>query len=632
MNCKSVLAAALAASVLAGCAGGANAGLTPQAAPAGRQASGHKKVKVVLRVRVPKKARRPHKHGRYVSPATQSVKVVITNASPPVDVVDVADLTPTSTGCSSTLADLLCELTVSLAPATGYAATVTTYDQTHGNGNVLSTGQNLDFDVTAGTNNEIDMTLSGVPASIVVLPGSGRSRLDENGSIDIIGTAASRLFVEALDADHQFIVGPGAPSFSVSQVSGFTTTIVQPGATTPNAFTVQPPPAYTSGKATFTVQAAFASGMDGCAQTGAVCSTSFSIAMLQVTAVANATSVYLYETASGSAIATVTAPGAVNGIAFDRSGNLYVSNCGANCGAGGSDALLEYAPPYTGSALSNANGIVHPEGVATDSSGNVYVANDPTLVAAGTDNVAVFAAGYKSTDAPAKTITNTINQPGALAIDPLNNLFVANVTGNTITGYAQAYTSGVPTYSMTTAGHPGPLAVDASGNVYAGVPSANEVQKFYGYSAVQNGATPYSCTGGSGAGQCGNGITVNPRNVSTTLCNGCTVYTPASIVTLPTSGNSPYGYSFAVANSTLNSNTSVYNVYVYSNATNAPALSKTISSGVATPFAVALDGSNNLFVANNTANTVTKYNAGSYSLAGTFTNSVAAPTTLAILP
>jgi hypothetical protein len=52
------------------------------------------------------------------------------------------NLTPTSAGCSSTLASTQCVLTLALAPGS-YSVVATTYDHLNAGGNVLSSAQNV---------------------------------------------------------------------------------------------------------------------------------------------------------------------------------------------------------------------------------------------------------------------------------------------------------------------------------------------------------------------------------------------------------------------------------------------------------------------------------------------------------
>ena len=631
------VAALCAASLLAACSGSSQGSSALPGSPGMGSSNAkrpHEKAKIVLRIKVPKKrVERPGRRPRFISPSTQSMKLIITNTG--FNLGEVVNLTPTSTGCTSTLTSTLCQLTVSLAPANNYNATVTTYDQTGANGSELSTAQNISFNVVAGQANTINMTLSGVPAQIIALPASGASTSNVTGGIDLIGTASSKLLAEALDADGNLILGAGSPTYSVSRTSGaFNVTLTQPTATSPNTFYVQPPSAFTSGTATLTITASYqGQATDGCAQSGAVCSASFTVDMQELIGVASATSIDVIEPSTGTVIATVTPPGFANAIAFDSAANLYVSNCGTNCGSTGGDSVLQYAPPYSGTpvaitlaGVTGSTAVIHPEGLAFDSSGKLYVANDGVLVLGPTDSVSVYTPPFTAASTVTKVYTNTVNQPGALAIDGANDLFVADLTGNSgngeVIGFTSAYSAGPPTYGPITSGVQGPvgIALDASANLYVASPTANHVTKYFGYNAVSGPGPAYTCTN-----NCGGSIGTNPKTL--TNCGGCVggTYTPVAVTALATSGNIPLGYAIFVADKQNNA------VYEYSGATS-PGFTRSITSNVSTPESLLLDTSSNLYVGNNTGNSVTEYTQPNYPFGGTLLSNFTAPIALAIVP
>ena len=633
-----LVAAACGISVLAGCAGGHGFSLTPTSGDAMRAAS-RKPLPVVMQIKVPKKPGHIHGiHPRYISAATQSMKVII---SGPTNVGQVVNLTPTSTGCTSTVASTLCVLTLSLAPGS-YTGNVTTYDQTGAAGNTLSTAQNIGFTVTAGQSNSINMVLSGVPAKLLVLPGGTSAATDASGTIDLVGTSHAKLLAEALDADNNIILGTGSPTFTISQPSGaLTLTLTQPTAQSPNAFYVQPPGTYSSNTATVKVQASYTGQpTDGCAQTGAVCSATVNVAMTQLLGVASTSSASVVYLTSGLSQTVTPASGHINAIAFDPSGNLYLSVCGTNCGSTGSDAILKYAPPYTGSPVSITSSVVYPEGIAFDSSGNLYVANDVRLAppgGVGTDTVQEYTAPLSASSTPSRTMTG-MSQPTALAIDSNANVFVASQLGNGGAGQVAGYKptdNAVPTYGPITSSVQGPIAIalDASANLYIlnSQPSPNVLSKYYGYTAVSAfGGTgaPYTCNG-SGGTTCGSGMTTNPRTTSACNVNPCTGWAPVSIAALASNNSAPRGYELVVADHALNA------VYRYNNSTSTPAESQKLSTGVSGPSAVVLDGADNLFVANQTGNNVVEFpfSAGAYNATPTtILSSFTAPTSLALLP
>jgi hypothetical protein len=217
-----------------GCAG--TTVLTPQSVV--RPASATKlSAKLVFKI--------PHKHAaargaRYLSPATQSVTVdiVATGATPPADGYSVtAGLTPTSTGCTSTLASTICTLIVSLVPGT-YAASVTTYDGANGTGNALSAATAVPITISAGVANTVSLTLGGIPASLTVAPLSAGYLRGGTGGLTLYGSASQKLIVEALDADGNIIAGAGAPTLAVTPSVSGALTVTGPTTTAANVVTL----------------------------------------------------------------------------------------------------------------------------------------------------------------------------------------------------------------------------------------------------------------------------------------------------------------------------------------------------------------------------------------------------------
>ena len=117
---------------------------------------------------------------------------------------------------------------------------------------------------------------------------------------------------------------------------------------------------------------------------------------------------------------TLTGLNQPDAMAFDSSGDLFVTNSGGN-------TVTEYAPGSdTPSAI--LNGLLGPDALAFDSSGNLYVANyDGTTVSK-------FSPGSLT---PSATLTGVEN-PDALAVDSSGDLFVANLGNDTISKFAAA--------------------------------------------------------------------------------------------------------------------------------------------------------------------------------------------------
>jgi hypothetical protein len=181
------------------------------------------------------------RHPEYVGAGTASVAVTIDNAASPT----VIALTSGSTVCPTPVAPpsgptppLTCTVNVDVPSGGTHTFTFTTYDTPDTSGNILSTNT-VTENLTANTTNNLNITLNGVPKSVIV---QVNTRIGSNEFAN--GNAATIFFVPvgpddpdsflsfcaiALDADNNPIVGPGAPivtpslsspSFGIGPVSG----------------------------------------------------------------------------------------------------------------------------------------------------------------------------------------------------------------------------------------------------------------------------------------------------------------------------------------------------------------------------------------------------------------------------
>jgi sugar lactone lactonase YvrE len=136
------------------------------------------------------------------------------------------------------------------------------------------------------------------------------------------------------------------------------------------------------------------------------------------------------------------------GLAFDRNGNLYAANFGAN-------TIEEFSP--TGMDLGVfANLAFRPTGIAFDSTGILHVATSGNTIAR-------FAPD--GTQLSSFTSLN-LNNPEGLAFDSLGFLYVANSGSDSIQIFSQA---GVDLGSLVAPSLSGPvgLAFDSDSNLYA---------------------------------------------------------------------------------------------------------------------------------------------------------------------
>jgi glucose/arabinose dehydrogenase len=158
------------------------------------------------------------------------------------------------------------------------------------------------------------------------------------------------------------------------------------------------------------------------------------------------------------------------GLAFDSSGNLYVTNDANNT----IDKFL-----FTGGVLSNQcsvfvdSGLSNPIGLTFDGGGNLYVVNNNY----GEIMKYTSTGGVLSNVA---TVFANMSTAGVLAFDNSGNLFVGSGSFQGINKFTSTggVLSNVPTFFSSSDGPTWGLAVDSNRNVYAALPTANEIEKF----------------------------------------------------------------------------------------------------------------------------------------------------------
>jgi hypothetical protein len=513
------------------------------------------------------------RRARYVSPATQSMTLLVTQQSGGATVLsETVGLTPTSSGCSSTLASTQCTLTLELLPG-AYAASVSTFDGANGTGNELSAAQQVDFTVAQGQANPLALTLSGIPASLQVFSGAVAVHGAQSTGFTLYGIAAQKLQVEVLDADGNVIVGPGSPTFTVASASGSGFTIANPTSTAPNTFSLTPPG--TNGQTeTFTASAAYTDAT--CSTAGAVCSTAFAVKNdVQTLFVANydpADTVTVYAPPYTGAPTTTISNGVSfpDALAVGAGNNLFVANA---------NTVTEYAPPYTGAPLATiTNGTSYPAALAFDAHGNLFVAN------AGNGTVTIYASPY--TGAP--TTIGGLSEPAALALDGQGDLFVGDLGADTVTEYAPPYSgAAIATIDDANTVEPFALLLDPTGNLFVADNGSNVVAEY---------APPYTTT-------------------SAVVTTG--VYSPTSLL-LDGAAN------LFVANGGTNTVTVYAPPY-----TAAPTV--TMSAGL-TPVSIVFDGADDVFVPASGGMTVDEFVPPFTGTPATIANGVDFPFAAALTP
>jgi len=181
----------------------------------------------------------------------------------------------------------------------------------------------------------------------------------------------------------------------------------------------------------------------------------------------------LYVTSAGNnLIMRYTAPGVgsvfasgglmdhPNGLAFDRTGNLFVGNYhGGN--------ILKFTPDGLGSIF--AVGVSStPYGMAFDTSGNLYVADVIN------NSIRKFTPGGVRS-----TFASGLDYPVGIAFDAAGNLFAANYFGNSITMITPGGSKS--TFANTGLNGPEGLAFDTSGNLYV----ANSANHAHGAAYIE---------------------------------------------------------------------------------------------------------------------------------------------------
>lgn len=181
---------------------------------------------------------------------------------------------------------------------------------------------------------------------------------------------------------------------------------------------------------------------------------------------------------SGSPSATIQVKYPL-GMALDSHGNLYVANC-AVCSSGqtGSDSILVYAPGQTTPFKAITSGINEPVSLAIDASDDLYVANcmncglGAAAYVSGSDSITEYSStGYN----PTKTINFSVTDvPFSIAVDPSEDLFVANYAVNSVTEYPPNSTN--PSRTITQGiSYPASIAVASNGELFVSNAGANTV-------------------------------------------------------------------------------------------------------------------------------------------------------------
>jgi len=426
--------------MLAGCGNGG--GLSPLAPQAPAAASAHHagKGKLVLRIHVPKKKRTRH-GAHYISAATQAMTIAIVGLQ---DVNETVGLTPTATGCQSSLAGTFCTLEIANLPSCPsssncYSATLATYDAVTGcpsacaipsGAQELSGNQDVNFTVAAGASNQIDITLDGIPASLAFLPaGSALSGNASTGfTVSKCLSSAVKVQVLGVDADGNFILGAGAPTVALTSNDTAHLAVATPPPSAPNTFAISRPnipPAKTA--VVLTASVTPLSGGGGSAVSSPV----------NVTFNSDICGVVTEFTAgiTGSML---------NRIAVGPDGNLWFTDRdGDQIGKVTTQGTItEYSVPTANSS---------PSGIAAGPDGNVWFTecNGTKIGKIGTNGSVIteYSTGITADSSPAGI---TAGPDGNLWFAELSNDRIARITtGGSVTEYAELPGDSLPANIVT---------------------------------------------------------------------------------------------------------------------------------------------------------------------------------------
>ncbi len=498
--------------------------------------------------------------------AGNGTQVLAINVIGPTSITQNVTVGPNATGCSPAPGGTSCQLALTL-PAGIYTGTIG--------------GAAVAFNVATSATNSLNLTLSGVPAQLQIVPASSTSAVNAQGGIDLYGAGKHALLVEMLDDDQNVIVGTSGASFSLSQAGGsLPLAVAQAGALAPNEFYVSGPASINASSSILRATAAYQGLPNLCAQPGAVCSGTARVDVRQLLGVANSNvnTVTLYAYGQTTPLATI-ASGVSNpqALIFDPAGNLFVADQPGS--------ITEYPPPYNQAPATIANGVNHPQALAVDGRGDLFVANGN-----GSNTVTMYSSPYVG--GPSQVISANVDDPVSLALDASGNLFVLNSAANTVCEYAPPY-GGAPTIISKGLSTPNSLALDSRGNLF--VANLNSTPN-----SVVEYSPPFSSS----------------SEPIATISNGVN---EQGTIGLSASAN------LFVPNQGANTVTEYVAPY-----TSSPA---TIVGGQSEPIALAIDMLGNLYVANYGNNTVTEY-PPPYAGASwtTVATGISAPLALALAP
>lgn len=243
MNAPTRIALALTISIdIAGCSHAATGGTSVLPVAPVRE-SGATSGVLLVRVSVDRTQRRPH----YLSPSTKGMTVDVRG---PTNFKKTVGLSVSAAGCRGKLMTLQCILRVPGLKSCSsnkacYTAEVRTYDayankKIPAGAHLLSAVNGLKFRVGSGTT-LVPLVLDGIPSSVAFIPSASGSLSGTQSSGFIFpkcNSSVQTVSLVALDADGNYIVGPGAPALSLASANTAQLSVTSAGLDT---FFLHPP-------------------------------------------------------------------------------------------------------------------------------------------------------------------------------------------------------------------------------------------------------------------------------------------------------------------------------------------------------------------------------------------------------
>lgn len=394
---------------------------------------------------------------RYVSPASTSLSVAVNGGT-----ASTYGLTPQSPGCVTQAAQLQCTFSV-VAPVGSDSFSLALTD---GAGNVLSRNV-VHATIAAGATTPIGLTLNAVTASVAVVPG-GATTDGTTSPYHVPGLFSQPVEVEALDADGNVIIGPGAPAVTTATVSTGSAyaTVASAQSSDANAYILRTVSAAAAGQ-TVTVSATVQDATlgDGTVLPPVSGSTSYKYTPALLVGVAS--DIVAVSLESGNVVAAFpvcSCFGAtvIAGLAVGTDGTIYGSHKSFE-GLAPSASVSEVPPGTEAATVTLSTGASSAGPLAIDAQDNLWVLNTGGFRQ--TVSIAKFPHG-------ATTASFTISGPGAQISQPAGLAVAANGTvyESDGAGYINAYPTGTMTpaeqLSDPSLVQPGSMTLDAAGDIY----------------------------------------------------------------------------------------------------------------------------------------------------------------------